>query len=300
MGAAGDRGCPDRELRDRSLGCLAGRSARPRLPTRPGSIGPGSKPKRPAGWPSAGERTRLTGSSPISGHEPAVQNSAQATAGISALEAEIRLTQGRWIEAFEASRRGWNQTDNARIATQLSQFAAAAAGDASRLREAVKAQISVLADELPLSLSGRQIALTLTSLLDGRWDEARLTYLKARRIVEEVGNLQLLALLQLTVGQLGADHFSEAAQALQEAEEYFHARGADAFVATYREHAREGPERFRAIPHQGVGRRGRGSRTDPSLTSCATVKDAASVREFSSGHGHVTNGPCPILACRMN
>ena len=81
--------------------------------------------------------------------EPAVQNSAQATAGISALEAEIRLTQGRWIEAFDVSRRGWNQTDNARAATQLSQFAAAAAGDASRLRDAVQAQESNLADESP-------------------------------------------------------------------------------------------------------------------------------------------------------
>ena len=173
--------------------------------------------------------------------EPAIQNSAQAQAGISATEAEIRLTQGRWIEAFDVSMRGWNQTDNARGTTQLSQFAAVAAGDASRLRDAVQAQDSMLADGLPMSLAARQIALTLTALLDGRWDEARLTYMKARRIVEEVGNLQVLALLQLAVGHLAADHFSEAAQAAREAEEYFHARGADAFVATYRAHAVKEP-----------------------------------------------------------
>ena len=65
--------------------------------------------------------------------------------------------------------------------------------------------------------------------------------MKARRIVEEVGNLQLLAMLQLAVGHLGADHFSEAAQAAREAEEYFQARGADAFVATYRAHAVKEP-----------------------------------------------------------
>ena len=151
------------------------------------------------------------------------------------------MTQGRWIDAFDVSRRGWNQTDNARTTTQLSQFAAAAAGDASRLRDAVQAQDSILADGLPMSLAARQIGLTLTSLLDGRWDEARLTYMKARRIVEEVGNLQVLALLQLAVGHLGADHFSEAAQAAQEAEEYFSARGADAFVATYRAQAVKEP-----------------------------------------------------------
>ena len=170
-----------------------------------------------------------------------MKNSAQAQAAMAGLEAEIRLTQGRWVDAFEASKRGWNQTDNARIATQLSQFAGAAAGDPLRLRDAVQAQDASLADSLPMSLAGRQIALTLTSLLDGRWDEARATYLKAMRIMEEVGNLQLIAQLQLAVGHLGADHFSEAAQALQEAEEYFHARGADAFLATYRAHAAKGP-----------------------------------------------------------
>jgi len=184
--------------------------------------------------------------------EPAVQNSAQATAGISGLEAEIRLTQGRWIEAFDASRRGWNQTDNARFATQLGQFAAVAAGDASRLRDAVQAQDAKLADDLPMSLAARQIALTLTSLLDGRWEDGRATYLKARRIVEEVGNLQLLAQLQLAVGHLAGDHFSEAAQAAREAEEYFHARGADAFVATYRAHAVKEPAAGERSPTRGA------------------------------------------------
>src|SRR4029453_4275495 len=94
-----------------------------------------------------------------------------------------------------------------------------------------------LADGLPMSLAARQISMTLISLLEGHWDEARLAYLQARRILEEGGHRQLVALLQLAVSQLAADHFSEAAQAAQEAEEYFHDRGADAFIAIYRAHA---------------------------------------------------------------
>ena len=185
--------------------------------------------------------------------EPAVQNSAQAMAGISALEAEIRLTQGRWIEAFEASR-ARVEPDRQRAGRRPS----SASLPPRRRRRVAPAGCcsgagSSLADDLPMSLAARQIALTLTSLLDGRWDEARLTYLKARRIVEEVGNLHLLALLQLAVGHLAADHFSEAAQALQEAEEYFHARGADAFVATYRAHAVKGPSASAQSPTKVSG-----------------------------------------------
>jgi hypothetical protein len=92
-----------------------------------------------------------------------------------------------------------------------------------------------------LDIAGRQVALTLTSLLAGRWDEARVMYLNARRLLEEVGTAQVLAQLQLAVGHLAADHFREAADAAREAQDYFHARGADAYVATYRARAVKAP-----------------------------------------------------------
>jgi hypothetical protein len=173
--------------------------------------------------------------------EPGVQNSAQATAATAGLEAEIRMTQGRWIEAFDASRRAWNQPDQAVWTTQLGQLAAAAAGDASRLQDAAQAQASAVRDDFPMSQAYGQVALTLASLLSGRWDEARLEYLNARRMLDEVGHAQALAQLQLAVGHKAADHFAEASDAAREAEEYFHARGADAYVATYRAHAVKEP-----------------------------------------------------------
>jgi hypothetical protein len=68
-----------------------------------------------------------------------------------------------------------------------------------------------------------------------------LAYLNARRILEDVGGVHLLAQLQLAVGHLAADQIPEAADAAREAEEYFHARGADTYVAAYRAHAVKAP-----------------------------------------------------------
>jgi class 3 adenylate cyclase/tetratricopeptide (TPR) repeat protein len=163
-----------------------------------------------------------------------VRNSAQATAYMVMVETEITMAEGRWLDAFEASRRGWDNSDSARFITQLALFAAASAGDPLRAAEAVQAQAAVLTDDLPLAQAARQIAMCLPALLAGRWDEARTSYLNARRLLEEVGSLTLLARLQLQVGWLAADHFPEAAEAAREAEEYFRDRGADAFLATFR------------------------------------------------------------------
>ena len=80
----------------------------------------------------------------------------------------------------------------------------------------------------------------MRSLLSGRWEQAKTAYLAARSSLEEVGNPQTLAQLQLTVGHLAAGRFREAEEAAAEAEAYFHARGADAYVATYRARAVKG------------------------------------------------------------
>jgi hypothetical protein len=169
--------------------------------------------------------------------DPAIRGSAQAMASTAGLEAEIGMTQGRWLEAFEASRRGWTFADSARMTTQLAQFAAAAAGDAARLAEAVEAQAKNVTDDSRISQAAGLIGATLTALIAGRWDEARLAYLQARRSLEDLGSALQLAFLNLAVGHLGADRFAEAADAARAAEEFFSSRGADAFVATYRANA---------------------------------------------------------------
>jgi hypothetical protein len=98
----------------------------------------------------------------------------------------------------------------------------------------VDAQAAVLTEDLPLAHAARQIAASLTALLASRWDEARASYLNARQLLEDIGTLTRLAKLQLQIGHLAADAFPEAAEAARAAEEYFHARGADAYVATFR------------------------------------------------------------------
>ena len=174
------------------------------------------------------------------GSDPSVRSSAQATAAVAAAEAELRVAQGRWKDAFEASRGGWNHSDSSRWATQIAQFAAVGAGDQGRLEEAIEAGAERVSDDQPTSRAARQIAETLRSLLSGRWEQAKTAYLAARSSLEEVGNPQTLAQLQLTVGHLAAGRFREAEEAAAEAEAYFHARGADAYVATYRARAVKG------------------------------------------------------------
>jgi len=166
--------------------------------------------------------------------EPSLQESAQAMAGMAGFEADILLTQGRWLEAFESSRRAWPNTDAVRSATEIGQLAAAAAGDASRLAEAIEAHATGVSDDLPLSRGSREVGVTLSALLSERWDEARAAYLRARRLLEETEAAQLLAQLNLAVGTIAAGRFSEATDAARDAEEYFRQRGADGYVATYR------------------------------------------------------------------
>ncbi|HEX6655097.1 MAG TPA: adenylate/guanylate cyclase domain-containing protein [Candidatus Limnocylindria bacterium] len=188
--------------------------------------------------------------------EPSLLESAQATAAMAEFEGEVRLAEGRWLEAFEASRGGWTNTDSVRSATEIGQLAAAAAGDASRLAEAVDAHATGVTDDLPLSRGSRELGVVLTSLLAARWDEGRAAYLRARRLLEETEAAQLLAQLNLAVGQIAAGRFAEAADAGREGEEYFGARGAAGYVAIYRAKAFRGstePDRIgRAAAPQSV------------------------------------------------
>jgi tetratricopeptide (TPR) repeat protein len=165
--------------------------------------------------------------------DPSIQNSGQAMAYMAMFQAEIRLAQGRWADALAVARSAWSVPDSKRRITQLAMFAATAAGDAEGLADAMKVSATLPA-ELLLSQADRHGGAVFAALLAGRWDDARLSYLNARRLLEDVGARTVLARLQLTVGHLASDHFPEAAEASRAAEDYFHDRGADAYVATYR------------------------------------------------------------------
>jgi tetratricopeptide (TPR) repeat protein len=188
--------------------------------------------------------------------DQAMKDSAQAMAGMAGLQAEIAITQGRWIEAFEVSRGGWTVPDSARYVTQLAEFAAAAAGDAARLREAVEAQAQGVTDDSLISQAAWQVGSTLTGMLAGRWEEGRLAYLQASRLLEELGATKPLALLQLAVGHIAADRFPEAEEAADQADEFFGARGAESFVATYR---------AKAARHPAAGSVPQAATSDPKL-----------------------------------
>jgi class 3 adenylate cyclase len=164
----------------------------------------------------------------------AVQNSAQAMAAMAGYEAEIRICQGRLIDAFEASRAGWGNSDNGRFASQIGQLAALAAGDPARLEEVSVPLRGMLSSELPLLVAARHITATLQALVRERWDEARASYLSARRLLTETGHHTLLAAFQLGIGQTAAGRFPEAKEAGDEGAAYFRERGADAYVTAYR------------------------------------------------------------------
>ena len=169
--------------------------------------------------------------------DESIRSSAQAMAGMAGLTAEVRFTEGRWLDAFEASRPAWTTPDTVRVVTQLAQFSAAAAGDAARLAEAVQAQAHGITEDTLLSQADRYAGAALTALVGERWDDARLAYVQARRLFDETGAAKSLALLRLTVGQLAAGRFPEADAAIKEADAFFSSRGADPFLAAYRANA---------------------------------------------------------------
>ena len=166
------------------------------------------------------------------------QESAQAQAGIAAQKGDVLMAKQRWADAIEATRAGWNHSDMARYSTATAMLAAAAAGDSKAVEEAHQAQLRAReGPDLPGSIAYEQIAISLTALLEERWDVARAAYLHARRLLEETGHGLMLARLQLAVGHLAANRFPEAADAARDARAFFHERGADAYVDGYLEHA---------------------------------------------------------------
>jgi class 3 adenylate cyclase len=166
-----------------------------------------------------------------------VQRSVQSTVGNSAALADALIAQGRWSESFEIARQAWGNREMGRYPILSALFAAAGGGAPDRLAEVALPRLTSGPDTPTMSLALNQTHAVLSSLLDSRWEDARRGYLEARRTIEAFGHHQLLARLQLAVAQLAADRFPAATEAGEAAASYFHARGADGYVAAYRANA---------------------------------------------------------------
>jgi tetratricopeptide (TPR) repeat protein len=163
----------------------------------------------------------------------AVTASVQAMATQHHVLAEIRMLEGRWDEAFEGTREGWELSEIAHSSIRLALFAAVAAGDLERLRQAVAAA-DRFEDKQPMSVAVRQMGDVFLALMAGRWSDARTGFIAAVGTLETTHYRRVLAGFQMAVGHLADDRFPEAAEALSEAEAFFAECGAGSVVTSYR------------------------------------------------------------------
>jgi class 3 adenylate cyclase len=163
-----------------------------------------------------------------------IRGSAQAASALQSLVGEFRMLEGRWTDAFESAKAGWNHTDAAGPSLITSILAAAAASDLDRLQQAIAAADALMTADEPMAVATRQIGAALRALLERRWDEGRETYRIVSRSLETSRHLRVLAAFQLAVGHLAENRFPEAADALREADAFFRERGADGVVPAYR------------------------------------------------------------------
>ncbi len=175
-----------------------------------------------------------------------VQVSAQGTAGVRQFVGEIRFLEGRWADAYEIGRAGWENKEIFEAALHLSLLAAMAAADSGRANAIVEAISTIATTERPADMALRQVGATAKALLEGRWDDSRQAYVTALRTLNDSLRLRVRALFQIAVGHLAGDHFPEAAAGLREAETFFEERGAVGLVSRYREKAAKPADAGRA------------------------------------------------------
>jgi hypothetical protein len=113
-------------------------------------------------------------------------------------------------------------------------LAAVAAADLERTDAVNDAMAANLIDEFPSTIALRQMGATFKALLEGRWDDARHTFIAASRTLDGMQSYLHKALLQLAVGHVASERFPEAAIGMREAEAFFEERGAGGVLATYR------------------------------------------------------------------
>jgi len=142
------------------------------------------------------------------------------------------IGQGRWREAFEATRGGWDNLELGRYPVLTAIFASAAAGDAELMSQ-IPLPRPPEGLEMSMVEAIGEVHRTLTAAVEGRVDEARAGYLGTRRMLEAIGFRNALARFELALGHLASGRFPEAGDAAERAATYFRDRGAEAYVAAY-------------------------------------------------------------------
>jgi class 3 adenylate cyclase/tetratricopeptide (TPR) repeat protein len=169
---------------------------------------------------------------------PVVRASGQAQAALSVEIGDILMAQQRWMDAFEATRPSWPHNEWGLPGAVTAVLSAAAAGDSTLMDEPARARLAAEASSVwAFSRASSYVPDALRALFGGRWDDARATYLNAKRLYEGVGERVALARFQLTFAHLAGDRLPEAVEAGREAEAFFHELGADVYVIGYRAHA---------------------------------------------------------------
>lgn len=159
--------------------------------------------------------------------------SSQAVAALAESRAGIHVAACDWEAVMPAARGGWGHADAALPATVWAIVAGTAIGSVDWIAEAVEA-LDTGSARGRLVDGMRSFARAGVALIERRWLDARSHYLAARAAFDQVGTRLWLGLLNLSVGERGAGHFPEAAEASSDAEEFFDSVGARSFVQRYR------------------------------------------------------------------
>ncbi len=165
--------------------------------------------------------------------EAAGTDSSQATSSLSTVAATIRLADGDLAAVLPEARSGWSHYDSTDGAVLSAAAAAAAANEPSWALEARDAYVQLgRRGRLP---DGQLAALdTIVAMTEGRWSDARSTFVRARRDLKATSANFWLAILSLAVGTRGAGHMPEAEAAMAAAQEFFRGVRAESFVDRYR------------------------------------------------------------------
>jgi class 3 adenylate cyclase len=160
--------------------------------------------------------------------------SAQATTWSLAAKADAQVAQGRFDEAFAVARSAWSRSAEVDTGFHAALFAAAAAGDISRVQATLDVWHDLGTGQLPLHRAFEAMAASLHALLEMRWDDSRAAYVTAEQLAEGVAAETLLARFRLAFAHLAGARFGEGIRAAEQADAFFGERGAQAYVDAYR------------------------------------------------------------------
>jgi class 3 adenylate cyclase/tetratricopeptide (TPR) repeat protein len=159
--------------------------------------------------------------------------STQAVTGMAGVESGIEFASGNWEAVLPAARKGWVHSDTADYPIVIAAATAAAANRPDWATEAAAAYGAI--ERRGVQVDGvRGFLATVVAMLGGKWQEARASYLAARRDLTAANSNFTLALLNLSVAARGEGHIPEAREAAASAEQFFTRVGAEAFLDTYR------------------------------------------------------------------